>query len=215
MRGFLASDTAGGVATADGWGAAPHAEGAVEKALLERLRQSDAGAIAAVYDAHHARVRAFAQRLVGDAAAAEDLVHDVFIGLPSAVRRLRDPSSLPSFLIAVAVNHARHHVRAAARRRRAHERLGAEPAAVVTTPEGHARRRELGAAIVRALDDLPIDQRVAFVLLEAEERTAVEVAAMLGVPEATLRTRLFHARRKLRERLASEAAEGFDAPTPE
>jgi RNA polymerase sigma-70 factor (ECF subfamily) len=50
-----------------------------------------------------------------------------------------------------------------------------------------------------ALDQLPLDQRVAIVLAEIEERTSAEIAAIVGAPEGTVRTRIFHAKRKLRE----------------
>ena len=59
------------------------------------------------------------------AGAADDLVHEVFVRLPRAIRRLQPGTPLGGFLIAVAVNNARHHVRAAARRRRAQARLAA------------------------------------------------------------------------------------------
>jgi RNA polymerase sigma-70 factor, ECF subfamily len=171
---------------------------------LDRLRRGEPAAIASVYDRHHTRLRAFAQRLVGDDAAAEDLVHEVFETLPTAIRRYLPGASLESFLIGIAVNHARHHLRAAARRRRALERLAAEPKGVRASPEIEASRRQLADALVRALDHLPIDQRIAFVLLDVEECSSDEAAALTGAPEATMRTRLFHARRKLRELLAKE-----------
>jgi RNA polymerase sigma-70 factor (ECF subfamily) len=173
--------------------------------LIERLREGDVAVMGELYDAHHAAVRAFARRLIGDVAAAEDLVHDVFCALPKALRGFRGDSSLRTFLMAVAVNHARHHVRGAVRRRAALERLGREPAASADSPEHDARRRELAELLTRALDALPIDQRVAFVLCEVEERTSREAALIAGVPEATIRTRLFHAKRKLRDALAMEA----------
>src|SRR6478609_9940349 len=87
--------------------------------LVVRLRCADPSAVAEVYDAHHAAVRAFAKRLLGDAASAEDLVHEVFVSLPGAVRKFRGDSALRTFLISIAVNHARHYLRAAQRRRRA------------------------------------------------------------------------------------------------
>jgi RNA polymerase sigma-70 factor (ECF subfamily) len=59
-------------------------------------------------------------------------------------------------------------------------------------------------ALNRALDSLPLDQRVAFVLCDVEERTSGEAAELAGAPEATLRTRLFHARKKLRTALTKE-----------
>jgi RNA polymerase sigma-70 factor (ECF subfamily) len=71
-------------------------------------------------------------------------------------------------------------------------------------PETNARRKELSQALMRALDKLPLDQRVAFVLCEVEERTSRDAAEIARVPEGTLRTRLFHAKRKLREELARE-----------
>jgi RNA polymerase sigma-70 factor (ECF subfamily) len=175
-----------------------------EHALVERLRRAEPQAVGQVYDEHHAAVRAFARRLVGDSAAAEDLVHEVFVSLPRAIRGYRGDASLRTFLISIAVNHARHHVRAAARRRAAMERLGREPVGNAADPEVHARRRELADALSRALDSLPLDQRVAFVLCEVEERSSHEAAGLVGVPEATVRTRLFHARRKLREALEEE-----------
>jgi RNA polymerase sigma-70 factor (ECF subfamily) len=175
-----------------------------EHLLVERVRRAEPQAVGQVYDEHHAAVRAFARRLVGDSAAAEDLVHEVFVSLPQAIRGYRGDASLRTFLISIAVNHARHHVRAAARRRAAMERLGREPVRSAVDPEAHARRRELADALSRALDSLPLDQRVAFVLCEVEERSSHEAAGLVGVPEATVRTRLFHARRKLREALEEE-----------
>lgn len=174
--------------------------------LVMRLGRGDPNAVGEVYDQHHAAVRAFAKRLIGDAAASEDLVHDVFVALPKAISGYRGESSIRTFLIGIAVNHARHHVRAAARRRNALEKLGGEPASHGADPERDARRRELARMLARALDELPLDQRVAFVLCEVEERTSREAAEIVGVPEATVRTRLFHAKKKLRVLLEAEAA---------
>jgi RNA polymerase sigma-70 factor (ECF subfamily) len=53
---------------------------------------------------------------------------------------------------------------------------------------------------------LPLDQRVAIVLSEIEERTSAEIATIVGAPEGTVRTRIFHAKRKLRELLGGGAA---------
>jgi RNA polymerase sigma-70 factor, ECF subfamily len=169
--------------------------------LLERLRQGDSRALGEVYDQHHEAVRAFAGRLLGDSAAAEDLVHEVFVTLPRAARRFRGDSSLRSFLIGIAIQHARHHMRSASRRRAALARLSAEPERSVSSPEAAAAERRLIEAVQQALDQLPLDQRVAFVLCDVEERSSVEAAELVRAPEATLRTRLFHARRKLRAAL--------------
>jgi RNA polymerase sigma-70 factor (ECF subfamily) len=178
-----------------------------ESDLLARLSRGEPTAVAEIYDAHHATVRVFARRLLCDAAAAEDLVHDVFVELPRAIRGFRGDASLRTFVVSIAVNTARHHVRAAARRRAAHERLGREPLPETSDPEYETHRRELAQRLSRALDTLSLEQRVTFVLCEIEERTSREAATIVGVPEATIRTRLFHAKRKLRVHLEKEASE--------
>jgi RNA polymerase sigma-70 factor, ECF subfamily len=187
-------------------------EGSLEEpdALVRRLAQGDARAVGEAYDQHHAAVRAFALRLVGDDAAAEDLVHDVFVALPKAIQRYRGESALRTFLISIAVNHSKHHLRSALRRRRAMERFAQEPLGASTDPEHDLRRKQLAELLVRALDQLPLDQRVAFVLSQVEERTSGEISEIVGAPEATVRTRVFHAKKRLQEFLerAGAAREG-------
>jgi len=179
------------------------ARDAADDELVARLREGDRDAVEQAYVAHHAAIRRFARRLVGDDASAEDIVHEAFVALPRAIRRFRGEASLRSFLIGVAINHSRRHVRSAMRRRRATERLAAHdevlPAAPAATPAEDLMRKRLADRLWSALDRLPIDQRAVFVLCEAEQRTSVEVADIVGAPEGTVRTRLFHAKRKLRE----------------
>jgi RNA polymerase sigma-70 factor (ECF subfamily) len=175
-----------------------------EGELVTRLRTGNLEALGAAYDAHHEHVRSFARRMVGEDGAAEDLVQETFLTLPRAVARFRGESSLRTFLVSLAVNHARHHVRAAARRRAAAARFGREPRTGVSTPADEAARAELAAALLRALDTLSDDQRAAVVLCVIEERTSQEASLILDVPDATVRTRVFHAKRKLVEALAKE-----------
>ena len=168
---------------------------------MNRLQRGDLPALREVYDRHHEHVRAFARRLVGDSGVAEDLVQETFLELGRALRNFRGEASLRTFLVSIAANRARNHVRAAARLRAVHAR-SAEDRAPPSTPEQLHDRREMAATLKLALDELPLEQRVAVVLCEVEERTSAEVAAMLGVPDATVRTRVFHGKRKLREALA-------------
>jgi RNA polymerase sigma-70 factor (ECF subfamily) len=178
------------------------------RALLVRLQRADVAAITLVYRQHHVAVRAFAQRLVGDVEAAEDLVQDVFVALPSAIVRFRGDCTLRTFLVSIAVNHAKNHVRAAARRRAALARLGREPEPASPDPHRDMERRQLGDRLVHALDALPLEQRIAIVLSEIEERTSAEIATIVGAPEGTVRTRIFHAKRKLREILGVQGGRG-------
>jgi RNA polymerase sigma-70 factor (ECF subfamily) len=172
--------------------------------LSARVQRGEPAAIGELYDAHHEALRAFCRRLVGDEAAAEDLVHEVFVALPRSMARFRGESSLRTFLVGVAVNHARHHVRGAVRRRAAMSRYSEEPNALQAGPEEATENARLVRAVQRGLDTLPLEQRIAFVLCDVEERGSPEVAAIVGAPEATVRTRLFHARKKLRDHLEKE-----------
>ena len=173
-------------------------------ALVVRLQRADVSAMTLVYRQHHVAVRAFAQRLVGDIEAAEDLVQDVFIALPTAIARFRGDCALRTFLVSIAVNQAKNHVRAAARRRAALARLGREPEPASPDPQRDVERRQLADRLMLALDELPLEQRVAVVLGEIEERTSAEIATIVGAPEGTVRTRIFHAKRKLREIMQAE-----------
>jgi RNA polymerase sigma-70 factor (ECF subfamily) len=166
--------------------------------LVARLRAGESSALGEAYDLHHGYVRAFARKLVGDDAIAEDVVQETFVDLPRVIRGYGEGAALRTFLVGVAVNHARHYVRAAARRRAAAQRWAAEPVVASASPEVDARHAQLADALSRALDELSIAHRVAFVLCELQELGAVESARILKVPEATVRTRVFYAKRKLR-----------------
>jgi RNA polymerase sigma-70 factor (ECF subfamily) len=175
-----------------------------EPELVAALGDGDLAALATAFDRWHQRVRVLARRLLSDPAAAEDVVQDVFTVLPRAVRRFRGDADLETFLLGIAVKRVRHHRRAAFRRLKALERLRAVDLRGSVDPEQDAYRRQLGARLAAALDELPLPQRVAFVLCEVEELTSVQAAVIADAPEATIRTRLFHARRRLRELLAGE-----------
>jgi RNA polymerase sigma-70 factor (ECF subfamily) len=177
---------------------------------LSALERGDADALRDVYRRHHEAVRAFARRLLGSDADAEEIVQDVFVGLPRAVRRFRGDCSLSTFVMSVTVNHARHFMRAAGRRRAAHSRLAvqqlSEEHATPATDEA-SEREELARALLRAMASLPDEQRLAFVLCDVEERSSAEAAQILDVPASTLRSRLGVARSALRQLLEEGAGQ--------
>jgi RNA polymerase sigma-70 factor (ECF subfamily) len=169
--------------------------------LLVGLRAYRLDALACAFDRWHQRVRVLARRLLCDSAAAEDVVQETFVALSDAVTRFRGDVNLESFVLGIAVKRARRRQREGARRRRALERLTREERRRPRDPEHDAYRRELSLRLTVALDHLPPPQREAFVLCEVEELTAGQAALVADIPEATMRTRLFHARRRLRDLL--------------
>ena len=175
-----------------------------ESSVIAALRDGSLMALAVAFDRWNRRVRVLARRLLSDPAAAEDVVQEVFTSLPRAVRRFRGDASLETFLLGIAVKRVRQHRRAAQRRLRAVERLRTVELLGPIDPEQDTYRRQLGVRLAAALDELPLPQRVAFVLCEIEELTSIQAAAIADAPEATIRTRLFHARRRLRDLLGGE-----------
>lgn len=174
--------------------------------VAARVASGDEAAFVAVYRAHFDEVRAFAERVLGSRSAADDVVHDVFLALPRALRSFRGEGSLKSFILSMAVRSARSHHRSLIRRLKREERAGEEYVPwTAPPPDAELERTELARLLARALDTLPLDQRVAFVLCEVEERTSTEVAEILGENAATLRARVFHAKKKLRRVLAELA----------
>ena len=186
---------------------APTAQAKVEGdvVLRTRLAEGERAAIDEVYRAHYDALRAFAHRFIGDPAIAEDIVHDVFLALPRAMRGFRGDSSLRTFLFAIALRRGYKHMRSASRRRAAMGRFAEEPdAPPAPAPDNALGRKQLAAVLYDALDRLPRDQRTAFVLCQIDQMSAADAALIVDAPEATVRTRLFHARRKLRELLAEQ-----------
>jgi RNA polymerase sigma-70 factor (ECF subfamily) len=77
-------------------------------------------------------------------------------------------------------------------------------------PESETQRSELRRLLERKIDDLPEALRAVFMLRALEELRVDETAAALGIPEATVRTRFFRARGRLREALSGEIDLAFD-----
>ncbi|MFO0677846.1 MAG: RNA polymerase sigma factor [Polyangiaceae bacterium] len=182
--------------------------------LARKIAKGEIRAVARAYELHAAYVRGFARRLTGDDANADDLVHEVFLELPAHAKRFRGEGSFRSFLVSIAVNHARHHVREAARRRARGETYSNDLAVARSPerPDANLEKKELADMLSSALDELPLDQRVAFVLFEVEERSGKEVASIVGAREETVRARVFHAKAKLREILSRRADSSLRVP---
>lgn len=171
---------------------------------VPRAEDVAATSISEAYREHHLVVRAFARRLVGDVAAAEEVVQETFVAMPGALRRFRGESTLKSLLLGICANLAKKHVRGASRRRAALDRFAREAEQRASGPESTAMRAQLREKLQRAMDTLSYEHRVVLILCDVEERTSPEVAEILSIPEATVRTRAFHARKRLREAFGEE-----------
>lgn len=180
----------------------------VDRWWLEALRRGESSALARLYREHHEPVRALVRRLLNPTSDVEDIVHDVFVAAPAAFRGYRGEGTVRSYLFTIAVNYVRRHVRTTVRRRTWLERLQLVPTREgPVPPDTHSERRQLADRLRGALETLSFDHREVVVLCEIEEMTSVEAARVLGVPEGTVRTRLHHAKRKLRAYLEGSSHE--------
>jgi len=170
--------------------------------VIQRVLAGERAALAELYDAHAEGLRRFARQLTGETSSAEDLVHDVFVALPRALARFRGDGSIGSFLLSIAAHKAKNHVRQAMRARAAAAKAAELPALPAPSPEQQLEGDRLRLALSRALDELPLKQRIAFTLCDVEGLSSEDAARVLGVPAATVRTRLHHARATLRVRLS-------------
>lgn len=175
-----------------------------------RAARGERAAFVSLYREHFTEVHTFALRLVGCSMAAEDLAHEVFLALPQALGRFRGQCPLRSYILSITVRRARQHLRAAKRRRTLEARAMTDAeVAAAPPPDAELARRELAAQLTRALDALPLSQRAAFILCEVEERSSAEAGEILGERAGTVRARVFHAKRALREQLAALSPDGL------
>jgi RNA polymerase sigma-70 factor (ECF subfamily) len=146
--------------------------------------------------------------LAGRTPFHDDLVQEALVLFVRALGRFEGRSTVETYLYGICVNVVRHSERAGARLLRALEGMfrAREPQPAPAAPYREMRETERAAAIHRLLRRLPPKRREVLVLYEMEGRSAAEVAEILGIPEATVRTRLHHARRAFR-RLAEKAPE--------
>lgn len=190
---------------------APAPSRAEHDAWLARLVEGEAAALEQLYRDHHVRVRLLVRRFLADAAAVEDVVHDTFLAAPSAFANYRGEGSVRSFLFSVAVRQVHHHLRSLQRRRGWLGLFRADPSfeqAAAPTPAEQTERSELAARLEHAIAALSFEHRAVVVLCELEELSSPEAAAVLQIPEGTVRTRLHHAKKRLRELLADVRPNG-------
>jgi RNA polymerase sigma-70 factor (ECF subfamily) len=163
-----------------------------------------------------------AVRLCGaNAADAEDLLQEAALRASRKFSSLRDPAAGRAWLFTVLLRTHLNRVRAARSRAETLESdldMDAfEEALAAWVPSAGPLEllmtREQGERIARALAELPGDLRPVVTLVDLEGFTQREAAAMLGVPEGTVASRLFRARKALRERLAEPPVEAVSGRT--
>lgn len=171
-----------------------------DEALVARARGGDRAAFGQLFTRHHGRVLAMCVRLLPDRSRVDDAVQQTFLEAWRCLPRFENRSLFTTWLTRIAI-----HTCFGLRRRLARlVFVGETPAAPVfdveatgLSPEEAASRRAREVAIREVLAGLSDKKRAVFVLADLEGMSSPEIAEVLGVPDATVRTRLFHARREV------------------
>jgi RNA polymerase sigma-70 factor (ECF subfamily) len=187
--------------------AVPDVPAVTDAVLLAAVARDDLGALGVLYDRHAASVWRVIHRVTNGANDVDDIVHATFLKLPALAASFDGRPSARSWLAGIAVRVALRHRRslgrlAATLRRFAEVTRDADS----LDPELLATGRARLAVLDRAVRKLSAAKRAVFVLVEIEGCTHEEVARDLGIPLATVRTRLFSAKRELRTALTRAEA---------
>ena len=162
-----------------------------------------------LFRAHFDAVYAFIGRSLGPYAPpedVEDLTQQVFLVAHRQRHRFRGESSPRTWLFAIAYRTVLTHLRSRRRRRALasaiEQELSSLPPVEEASPEGEMHRRRLLAEVWQELSKIRPKKRIAYLMHEVLGLPGSTIAEVVGVPEATVFTRLHHARKELRERLA-------------
>ena len=169
--------------------------------LITRMAEGDRDALGALFDRHHQALYSFLARTSGaDIADAEleDLVQTTFLEAFRAAPRYRNAAAPRTWLFAIGGNVARMHRRATRRRTRAMQRLADLPEGTSAAVDARLADQRALARIEVALDALPHDVRIAYVMCVMEDVAADEAARALGVARGTVWRRVHEARVALR-----------------
>jgi RNA polymerase sigma-70 factor, ECF subfamily len=177
-----------------------------DEALIEKIAAGNRLAMQVLFARHHTRVYRFVLRITGNTALADDATSEVFLSVWREASRFEARSTVSTWLLAI----ARH--KALAELRRRPEALPDEAEVEVSdcadNPEVAFASKRRGEILRKCLSRLSREHREIVDLVYYHEKSVQEVAAIVGIPGNTVKTRMFYARRKLSELLKAEGLVG-------
>ena len=169
---------------------------ASDEILIARIAQGDRLAMQVLYGRHHVRVYRFGLRLVRDEQVAEDLISEVFLDVWRQAGKFEGRSAVSTWLLAI----TRFKALSALRRRKDFE-LDEEAANAIEDtsddPETVVQKKDTSEALRECLTGLSPDHREIVDLVYYHEKSVEEVGQISGIPQATVKTRMFYARKHL------------------
>jgi RNA polymerase sigma-70 factor, ECF subfamily len=169
-----------------------------DELLISRIARGDRLAMQVLFARHHVRIYRFVLRLLRDEMAAEDVISEVFLDVWRQASRFEGRSAVSTWLIAI----ARFKALSTLRKRR-EEGLDEEMAESIEEPSDNpglaVEKLDKGGKLRQCLAALSREHREVIDLVYYHEKSVEEVAQIIGIPENTVKTRMFYARKKLGE----------------
>ena len=187
---------------------APSAPSTSDETLLGQVAKGDKNAVRLLFVRHNVRIYRFILRIVGNEMVAEDLVNEVFIEVWRSAQRFESRSQVTTWILGIARFKA-----LTALRRRPSQQLDDEFAESVQdtadNPETLVQKADRSAVLQACLKQFSNAHRQVIDLIYYHEQSIEEVARITGVPENTVKTRAFHARKRLAELIEARGLEAM------
>ncbi len=168
--------------------------------LLERVAAKDRGAFQELYQRYYQRLFGFIFKLTRRPEVVEEALNDTLLAVWKGAGSFGGRSRPSTWILGIAHRQA---LKSLSRVRRAERDAEVVPDEPPEGPESLAARRELASTLGRALSQLPPEQRAVVELTYYHGCSYSEIAGIVGCPVNTVKTRMFHARRRLRGMLAA------------
>lgn len=178
--------------------------------LLSQVAAEDRRAFELLYRRYYPRLFGYVQRVCRRAELVEEVVADVLITVWRSAARFDGRSRVSTWIFGIAY---RKTLKALARRDRREDPLegsAAETLGIEGDADRQLTRRELRGSLERALTELSPEQRAVVELAYFQDLSCAEIAAIVGAPVNTVKTRMFHARRRLRDLLPALGISGAE-----
>lgn len=176
---------------------------------MERAKRGDTSAFEALVTPCEGMLWRLCWRMLGSEADAQDAMQEIMVKAWQALGRFDGKASVSTWLYRIGVNHCtdllrKRRLRQAESLESLREEQGFDPVSPGENPAEALERKERNAAIRRAIDALPPEQRTPLVLFALERRSYEEIAALTGVELGTVKSRIARARGKLAQLLQGE-----------
>jgi len=185
---------------------APAMQTIADEVLIAKIAKGDRSAMEALFTRYRVRVFKFVLRMVRNEAIAEELNSDVFLDVWRQAGTFEGRSAVSTWIFSIARFKALN-----ALQRRGEEELDDDKADAIEDdaddPETVLAKKDKAAVLRQCLVELSAEHREIVNLIYYQHKSVEEVSGIVGIPEATVKTRMFYARKKLSELLAERGIE--------